>query len=393
MRNSLPENKQGSRRRIIFLIAAAALVEILALAGLAFFIKTNMLVALIIALSSQIPLVIRIFVKSRRARTVCRICSVLLLTSGLIASLACHGRNYYIESMAEADNNSVDTERYLPFNDMSALGRLDEEPELVLTEDLPVLNGSASMFPLYSSVVNMIYPETIRELNGKGSPYRFTNTEAAYKELFSGKTDLVFSEEPSSEILQSAAAQGLELELIPIGWDAFVFFTNSSNTVTELTQDELRDIYSGKTVNWSELGGMDMEIAAYQRNKGNGAQDRLKEFMGNVPLMEPRQELCLDSQEGITETASTYSNESGAIGFSFLYHTRSLSVDRGINLLSVDGVFPDNDHISSGEYPLADRIYCVVVKGQVSQNTQKLLEWIISGQGQRLVEAAGYAPN
>ena len=393
MRNSLSGDECGSMRKRIMGLVAAAVAEAAALIGLAFFVKTNTLLTLILTLSFQIPLAVRMFVKNRRVKIICRILSVILLTAGLIAFLGCHGRNYYIESMTEADNNSVDTDRYQPFNEMSVLGRLDEEPMLLLTENLPVLNGSASLLPLYSSVLNMVYPDTIEGLNGKGSPYRFTNTEQAYKELFSGKADIVFSEKPSETLMKTAEKKGLQLELIPVGWDAFVFFTNSSNVVTELTQEQLRDIYSGKVDNWAELGGEDADIVAYQNNTGNGTQNRLEKFMGNVSLMEPEREWYLDSEEGITETASTYSNESGAIGFSFLYHTRSLNVDRGINLLSVDGVFPDNDNISSGRYPLSDRIYCVVVKGKVSSGTRKLLDWITSSQGQRLVEAAGYAPN
>ncbi|MDD7389609.1 MAG: substrate-binding domain-containing protein [Lachnospiraceae bacterium] len=393
MKNSLSGNEKGSRRKQVILLTAAALAEVVCLIGLAFFIRTNTLLALILALSFQIPLVVRMFTENRRVKILCRILSVLLLTAGLIAFLGCHGRNYYIESMTEADNNSVDTERYQPFSEISALGRLDEEPELELSEDLPVLNGSASLLPLYSSVINMLYPDTIAGLNENGSPYRFTNTQQAYKELFSGKTDIVFSEKPSDSILKEAEKKGLELELIPIGWDAFVFFTNSSNVVTELTQEQLRDIYSGKVSNWSELGGEDVDIVAYQRNPGNGAQDRLETFMGDAVLTEPERELYLDSEQGIAETASAYSNESGAIGFSFLYHSRSLSVDRGINLLAVDGVYPDNDNISSGRYPLSDRIYCAVIKGRSSSAVQELLDWIISSQGQRLVEAAGYAPN
>lgn len=393
MGNGLPKRKQHNRHRIMILMAAAALAETAVLICLSFFIKTNILIALVIALSFQIPMVIRRFMKTKKARAVCRICSVILLTGGAIGCLACHGRNYYIESMTEADNKSVDVGRYEPFNDMSAIGRLDEEPELVLTGNLPVLNGSAFLLPLYSSVIDMIYPETIAGLNEKGSPYRFTDTEDAYQELFSGKTDVVFSEEPSEDILKAAKNQGLVLETVSVGWDAFVFFTNSSNTVTELTRKELRDIYSGQAVNWSEFGGEDMEIAAYQCSKGSCAQERLEEFMGDTMLMEPRQKLYLDSEEGITETASTYANDSGAIGFSFFYSTRSLSVDMGINLLAVDGVFPDKENISSGLYPLSDSIYCVTVKGHVSENTRRLIDWITSSQGQRLVEAAGYAPN
>lgn len=392
MENRLQESEQKRTRRIWILLILAALVEILILIGLAFFIKTNMLVSLILALSFQIPLVIRMFATQRRVKIVCRLCSGLLLTSGIIVFLACYGRNYYIESMTVVDNNSVDTDRYLPFDEASAIARLDEEPELILTEDLPVLNGSAALFPLYSAVVNMVYPETIPDLNQKKSPFRYTNTEQAYKELLSGKTDIAFSEKPSEEILKSAEKKGVELELIPIGAEAFVFFNNRGNPVESLTQEQLRGIYSGRIVNWSEVGGDDVEIIAFQRNKGNGAQNRLEEFMGKTQLMESQQEYQLDTDDGITESASTYTNHKGAIGCSFLYYTRSMGVDKGLRLLAVDGVFPDNASVSSGEYPLSDKIYCAVVRGRVSENARKLLDWLTSAQGQRLVEEAGYTP-
>lgn len=115
--------------------------------------------------------------------------------------------------------------------------------------------------------------------------------------------------------------------------------------------------------------------------------------MGNTKLMSPQQEYQLNTDDGIIESASTYTNHKGAIGFSFLYYTRSMDVDKGLRLLSVDGVFPDNASVSSGMYPLSDKIYCAAVKGHVSENARKLLDWLTSSQGQRLVEAAGYAPN
>lgn len=381
------------KRLILIRSCLIGIAEILFLVGAAYFIKTNILVSLIITACFQIPLVIRSFLKDARARAVCRLCSVLLLTAGLISLLACHGRNYYIESMADVDCNSIDTSRYLPFEEQSDVAQLNEEIELYLSEKLPVLNGSASLFPLYSAIVNAVYPETIEELNQQNSPFRYTNTQKAYQELLAGTTDVVFSEMPSEQILQMAWKQGKEIQLIPIGAEAFVFFTNRENPIEDLTQQQLQKIYSGEYRNWAELGGEDVEIAAFQQNEGNGAQERMKRFMGKIPLMDSQQQYQLDSEDGITETTSVYTNHRGAIGFSFLYYTRSMDVDKGTRLLAVDGVYPDNQTVSNGEYPLSDPIYCAVCADQISENTQKLLDWILSAQGQRLVEAAGYAPN
>ena len=89
MKNSLSGNEKGSRRKQVILLTAAALAEVVCLIGLAFFIRTNTLLALILALSFQIPLVVRMFTENRRVKILCRILSVLLLTAGLIAFLGC----------------------------------------------------------------------------------------------------------------------------------------------------------------------------------------------------------------------------------------------------------------------------------------------------------------
>ena len=52
----------------------------------------------------------------------------------------------------------------------------------------------------------------------------------------------------------------MEYHLTPIGREAFVFFVNSRNPVTELTVDEIQGIYTGEITNWREVGGEDQSI-------------------------------------------------------------------------------------------------------------------------------------
>ena len=387
------EIRPGQLPKVLLIWMAAAIVQIIVVVALAFLVKLNILISLILALSFQIPLVLRPFFKDQKKRTVCRISSALLLTAGILALLGSYGRNCYIESMTATNTIDVDTLRYQPFSDSSGIARLQEESTLSLTEELPVLNGSSTLFPLYSSIINMVYPDSIAGLNEKGSPYRYSGGSEAFEELLSGKTDIVFSEKPDPGQIKEAQKKGIQLQLIPIGAEAFVFFVNSNNPVTSLTREQLRSIYSGEVTSWSELGGREEAIMAFQRDQGDPAQNRLEAFMDGRKLMDPPKQYRLNTEEGLTESALTYTNHAGAIGFSFLYYTRSLDVDKGMNLLAVDDVYPDNKSVSSGTYPLSDSIYCIVVKDRITDSMKALMEWIGSEQGQRLVEEAGYVPN
>ena len=68
-------------------------------------------------------------------------------------------------------------------------------------------------------------------------------------------------------------------------------------------------------------------------------------------------------------------------------------VGSGVRLLSIDGVEPTVENIRSGAYPHVTTLYAVTRKGEDNPNVQILLDWLVSEQGQRLVEASGYVGN
>ena len=72
--------------------------------------------------------------------------------------------------------------------------------------------------------------------------------------------------------------------LVPLGYEAFVFFVNSGNPVTGLTTDQIRDIYAGNITNWSEVGGPSMPINNMTRVPGSGSQTMMEAFMGDTPI-------------------------------------------------------------------------------------------------------------
>ena len=155
------------------------------------------------------------------------------------------------------------------------------------------LDGATALYPVYAAFVQAVWPEGEYPLyaSGSDSPYAgliaCTNTVNAYGRLMRRETDLVFAAAPSADQLAQAEALGMTLHLTPIGREAFVFFVNSRNPVTGLSVEEIQGIYSGKITNWSQVGGRNQSIRAYQRAENSGSQTALQALMADQPLMDP----------------------------------------------------------------------------------------------------------
>jgi phosphate transport system substrate-binding protein len=203
----------------------------------------------------------------------------------------------------------------------------------------------------------------------------YTNTRGAYKDIVDGKCDLIICVQPSDEQIAYAAENGVEFEMVPIGHDAFVFIVNSNNPVNGITTDQIRGIYSGQITNWSELGGKNMPIAAMHRNEGSGSQTALEKLMGDTPLV------------------PDYTTLNGSpIGFSFRYYVTGMLAEGGVKMLAIDGVEPDIANIANGTYPVTSGIYAIYRKGETNENVYKAVDFMLSPEGQKIVEESGYVP-
>ncbi len=336
---------------------------------------------------------VALFLPFKKIRKGFFFCGGAVALAGVIAISACLGYNAWLDSIIVVDKSAIDTDLYLAFDPNSKIARLDREASLSLPsgKDLPVLDGAAAFFPVYSAFVEAVYPSTIPSLNDQDSPYQYHNTIWGYELLTNGETDILFAFGPDEEQKAYAEECGVSFELIPIGREAFVFFTNSKNPVENLSVDEIRAIYSGKITNWKEVGGKDENILPYQRNEGSGSQTALKEFMGDVPLMDAPTELRNSFMWGIIEAVSDYHNHRGALGFSFRNYAEEIVSNPGVRLLKVNGSEPTLENIESGAYPVTMPFYMVLRKEEHSKETLAFLDWVLSEEGQSLVSASGFA--
>ncbi|MCH5274239.1 MAG: substrate-binding domain-containing protein [Lachnospiraceae bacterium] len=301
--------------------------------------------------------------------------------------------------------SSIDLRPYSVENEENILAKLEEPSIVIITDpqEMPIMDGAEAAYPVYSAFANACY-ENIAEIQEKAGeskdnimPIQFTNTIYAYEKLLSGEIDIFFGARPSEAQFKMAEEAGVELELTPIGKEAFVFFVNEENPVNTLSSDQLRAIYSGEINNWNKVGGTNQRILAFQRPKNSGSQTMMEYFMGDTPLREPL-EIEYDAGMGdIIRDVADYENSASALGYSFRYYTTIMFADTdegvpGIKLLAVDGVYPDTATIQSGEYPYTTQLYAITVVGRADAKStlEPFLTWMIGPQGQQIVSDTGY---
>ena len=310
------------------------------------------------------------------------VASVFVVAVGIDA-----GINLYDKSITVNTTPNIAVHDYLPFDEESKIVTLPKEASLKLTENLPVVDGAAAVFPVYSAFVNAVYPETTELWDGV---LEYNNTVGGYELLGEKKTDIFFGAYPSEEQIAEAKAHGTEFVYTPIGYDAFVFFVHKDNPIDNLTTEQVQGIYSGEITNWSQIGGKDEKIAAYQRNEGSGSQSMLIRFMDGKEIMEAPTEMIDDLMVGIVERVSDYRSKPGSIGFSFRYYLEGIIKNPDIKLLSIDGIAPTVENIKNGSYPITASLYAVTYEGNDNENVDKFIEWVLSDEGQYLIEKTGY---
>lgn len=381
-------------------MVAPVLFSIFLLLGFLFFMAIGLFYMLFMGLIHYMPLVFisvlllyvwivmmifHFFKTKKRKRWFGIVTGILLLGAGVWPAM-----HLYKESIPTVDAE-VDVFYYEPFpmGRESKLVLLDEAATLELEDQLPRMDGATALYPLYAAFVHAVYPE--KDYNPFDSEVMVNTTPVAYDNLFNGEVDMIFAAGPSDAQRKEAERKGLQLTLTPIGREAFVFFVNQKNPVDSLELNQIQEIYSGKLKNWEEVGGNAESIRAFQRPADSGSQTALERLMGDIPIMDAPKENVPEGMGGIISEVSKYRNYKNAIGYTFRYYSTEMVGNDEIKLLAINGVEPTKETIRNDTYPIASEFY-VVTAGTENPNVGKFIDWMLSPQGQELVEKVGYVP-
>jgi phosphate transport system substrate-binding protein len=339
-----------------------------------------------------------IYAASKRKPKTLLLVSCCLVAVALVVGGGFRAYTWWTVDRFPVMKQEVNWRDYTPFAEGNKLVKVEIPAEYSLAfsgengykiSDLPRLNGAYALYPIYAAMAQGMYPDA----TAVHSQYVATDgSDVIYKELLKGERDLIFALAPSKKQSEEAEAAGAEYELTPFCMDAFVFFVNAKNPVDNLTTEQIKGIYSGMITDWKEVGAPESaKIIPFQRNEGSGSQTTLQKFMGNTPIIPPLKEDRLGGMGEIINDTANYRNYNAALGFSFRYYSTEMLRNNQIKLLSVDGVAPTVENIRNGSYPLVATVY-MVTKGPRSANVRRIVDYMLSPEGQKLVEDTGYVP-
>lgn len=274
----------------------------------------------------------------------------------------------------------------------------DVATEYGFDKEMPIIDGSTSTYPFTEVIYGRMF------LNGrthKDFPQKHSKTHTSYERLINGEVDMLFaSHHPASDIVEEANKKGVEFELIPVAFDAMVFFTNADNPATGLTKEQITDIYVNNAYeNWSQIGGSNALLYPYCRNDDSGSHAQMeKHFLdGNEIHPEVKKETSFTMENVLTDvmSAKTDSPLGYALGYSIYYFFNNMdyfcNTKTELKLLEIDGIAPNDETIASGEYPLSNNTYIVLRKDEPANSpARKMVEFMLSDEGQQCVIEAGY---
>ena len=313
----------------------------------------------------------------------------------LIVVLVIAGIAYYLFLNNPTDNISTTNTQ----NEISRTENVTATPEIsekltMTEEEFPKVDGATAMLPMVGKITKSVLGYT----DEQAQKYLDENTQGksakVYASLIKKEKDLIFVSEPSDDILKQAKEANVEFDMTGIGRDGFVFIVNKDNPVNSLTIEQIQKIYTGEITNWNQVGGNDEEIVAFQREQNSGSQNLMEKMvMKDTKMKESPSGLMIASMEGLIGSVSkNYDGGKSSIGYSIYLYAKEQYVKDNIKFLSIDGVYPSDETIANGTYPLSKIVYAVTRKDVPQDSSvRKLTKWLLTDEGQKTVVAGGYS--
>ena len=217
-------------------------------------------------------------------------------------------------------------------------------------------------------------------------------TGEAFVNLIKKNADLILTARlPSDDELRLATELGVELDARPVALDAFVFLLNGENPVASLTIEQIRGIYSGRIINWRQVGGPDAAIQPYQRTRNSGSQELMQKLVMKQSTMIKAPDLLIGAI--MSSPFLAIGKDTHGIGYSVYFYQEFMAPPSAIKACAVEGVLPTPETIGTRRYPLVTEVYAVVRRDSPADHAAcRVRDWMLKPAGQRVVGESGYVP-
>jgi phosphate transport system substrate-binding protein len=176
------------------------------------------------------------------------------------------------------------------------------------------------------------------------------------------------------------------VQLTPVAWDALAVIVHKDNPASNITLEQIRQLYTGRITNWKELGGKDAPIELYVRKgKVSGVGRTLRELVFNNYEQEFVAKHVVDSSGPLERAVVENPNGIGITGIS---SARKLKA----KILPLDGKAPTYEHIKNGEYLLYRPLYMVTHMQDRDPEVKRFLDFVMGTEGKAVMRKVGTVP-
>jgi phosphate transport system substrate-binding protein len=242
-----------------------------------------------------------------------------------------------------------------------------------------VIKGSTTVLPIAQAALEAYMkknPGVQISLSGGGSG-------EGIKALIDKTTDIATSSrEIKKEEITLAETKGVKPVAHVVAYDAIIPVVHPKNKVTNLSIDQLSQIYQGKITNWKEVGGEDLKIVVISRDSSSGTFESWDHFIMKKAKVTPQAQM-LASNGAIVTAVSKNRYAIGYLGMGY--------VNKSLKPLPVDGVKASVETALSKKYPLSRELY-MYTDGEPTGEVAKFIAFVKSADGQKIVAKEGFVP-
>ncbi len=243
-----------------------------------------------------------------------------------------------------------------------------------------VVKGSTTVLPIAQKTAEAYmkeHPDLNISISGGGSGN-------GIKAIIDGTTDIADSSRfIKDKEVKLAVENGTYPVPFRVAYDCIIPVVHPSNSVKNLTLDQLKGIYKGEITNWKDVGGPDLKVVVVSRDTSSGTYEVWEKKVMNKERVYPGA-LLQASNGAVVQTVAKNKNAVGYIGLGYL--------DDSVKALTVNGIEGSETTTLNGTFPISRPLF-MFTRGWPEGDTVNFLNYVLHPEkGQKLVREAGYVP-
>ncbi len=243
-----------------------------------------------------------------------------------------------------------------------------------------VIKGSTTVLPIAQKAVEAYMkanPGVSISLSGGGS-------SNGIKAIIDGSTDIAnASRFIKDKEVTMAVGKGVYPVPYAVAYDSIIPVVHPSNSLIDITLDQLKAIYKGDITNFKELGGPDLKIVVCSRDTSSGTYETWEGKVLKGERVTPRAQI-MASNGAIVQAVSNNKYAIGYIGIGY--------VNSSVKVLTVNGVQGTNETTLNGTFPISRPLF-MFTNGWPEGDTLNFINYMLNPEkGQKHVADSGYVP-